>query len=75
MSAFRVWHDPDLAVKVILSVPAKIGEMKRMDLYIKVEVELDETEDPDKVAAEICRVIQKLYPVRSAELSNAVAKE
>ena len=49
--------------------------MKRMDLYIKVEVELDETEDPDKVAAEICRVIQKLYPVRSAELSNAVAKE
>lgn len=49
--------------------------MKRMDLYIKVEVELDETEKPDKVAAEICRVVQKLYPVRSAELSSAVAKE
>ena len=44
-----------------------------MDLYIKVEVELDEAEKPDKVAAEICRVIQKLYVVRSAELSSAVA--
>ncbi len=49
--------------------------MKRMDLYIKVEVELDEGEKPDKVADEICRVIKKLYAVRSAELSNAVAKE
>jgi hypothetical protein len=49
--------------------------MKRMDLYIKVEVELDETEKPEKIAAEICRVVQKLYPVRSAELSSAVARE
>ncbi len=49
--------------------------MKRMDLYIKVEIELDETEKPDKIADEICRVVQKLYPVRRAELSSAVAKE
>jgi hypothetical protein len=49
--------------------------MKRVDLYIKVEVELDETEKADKVAEEICRVIKKMYVVRSAELSNAVAKE
>jgi hypothetical protein len=49
--------------------------MKRMDLYIKVEVELDEDEKPDKVANEICRVVQKLYVVRKAELSSAVAKE
>jgi hypothetical protein len=49
--------------------------MQRLDLYIKVEVELEEEEKPDKVAAEICRVVQKLYVVRSAELSSAVAKE
>lgn len=49
--------------------------MQRMDLYIKVEVELDEGEKPEKVADEICRVIQKIYVVRSAELSNLVEKE
>jgi hypothetical protein len=58
-----------------LRASEKIEEMKRMDLYIKVEVELDEAEKPDKVAAEICRVVQKLYAVRSAELSSAVAQE
>ncbi len=50
-------------------------EMKRIDLYIKVEVELEEDEKPEKVANEICRVVQKLYPVRSAELSSMVPKE
>jgi hypothetical protein len=46
-----------------------------MDLYIKVEVELEEDEKPDKVADEICRAIQKIYVVRSAELSNLIEKE
>jgi len=49
--------------------------MKRVDLYIKVEVEVDEGETPEKVAAEICRQLQKMYIVRSAELSNAVSRE
>lgn len=49
--------------------------MKRMHLYIKVEVELDEGETPDRIANEICRVIRKLYAVRAAELSSAVARE
>jgi hypothetical protein len=48
---------------------------KRVVLYIKVEVELDETESPDRVAREICRNVEKIYVVRSAELSSAVAKE
>ena len=45
------------------------------DLYIKVEVELDEEEELERVAAEICRQIEKLYAVRSAELSNSVVRE
>lgn len=49
--------------------------MKRVDLYIKVEVELDEAETPERVAREICRQVEKIYVVRKAELSNAVAKE
>ena len=49
--------------------------MKRLDLYIKVEVELDETEKPEKIAEEICRVIQKIYVVRSAELSSTIAQD
>jgi hypothetical protein len=49
--------------------------MRRVDLYIKVEVELDENEEPERVAREICRQLEKNYVVRSAELSNAVTKE
>jgi hypothetical protein len=49
--------------------------MKRLDLYIKVELELDEEEKPERVAAEICRQLEKLYVVRRAEVSNAVARE
>jgi hypothetical protein len=49
--------------------------MQRVDLFIKVEVELDEDEKPERVAREICRQIEKIYVVRSAELSNAVVRE
>ncbi len=49
--------------------------MKRVDLYIKVQVDLEEDEKPERVAGEICRQIEKLYFVRSAELSNAVVRE
>jgi hypothetical protein len=53
----------------------QIKEMKRVDLYIKVEVELDDEETPEKVAREICRQVEKIYVVRKAELSNAVARD
>ena len=49
--------------------------MKRVDLYIKVELELDKEEKPERVAGEICRQLEKIYFVRSAELSNAVTRE
>ena len=49
--------------------------MKRVDLYIKVQVDLEEDEKPERVGGEICRQIEKLYVVRSAELSNAVVRE
>ena len=49
--------------------------MQRVDLYVKVEVELEEDETPERVANEICRMLQKMYFVRSAELSSAVPRE
>jgi hypothetical protein len=49
--------------------------MKRVDLYIKVELEIDEDEKTEKVAGEIVRQLERLYVVRRAEVSNAVARE
>ena len=49
--------------------------MQRVDLYIKVEVVLNEEEKPERVAREICRQVEKIYVVRSAELSNMVARD
>jgi hypothetical protein len=51
------------------------GQMQRVDMYIKVEVELDEDEKPERVAAEICRQIEKIYVVRSAELSSTITRD
>lgn len=49
--------------------------MQKVDLYIKVTVDLEEEEKPERVAGEICRQLEKLYMVRSAELSNTVVRE
>jgi hypothetical protein len=49
--------------------------MQRVDLYIKVVVDVEEDETPEKVAREICRQIEKIYVVRTAELSSAVVRE
>jgi hypothetical protein len=46
--------------------------MPRTDLFIKVEIEHADGERPERLAAEICRNIRKIYGVRSAELSNSV---
>ena len=47
----------------------------RADVYVKVEVDLDEREKPDRLASEIVRVIRKLYGVRAAEVSSIVERE
>ena len=47
----------------------------RFDLYVKIELDLPESEQPDKLAAEICRQLQKIYGVRNAEVQNTVRVE
>ncbi|HVO99507.1 MAG TPA: hypothetical protein VMT15_15660 [Bryobacteraceae bacterium] len=49
--------------------------MPRMDLYLKVEIDIDEKERPERIASEICRVIRKIYGVRAAEVSSIVERE
>ena len=49
--------------------------MQRVDLFIKVEVDVEEDEKLERVAAEICRQIEKIYVVRSAELSSSMVHD
>jgi hypothetical protein len=45
------------------------------NLFIKVRIEHDDEEAPQKLGAEICRQIMKIYGVRQAEVSNFTAAE
>ncbi len=49
--------------------------MSRTNLFFKVEIEHEESEKPERLGEEICRQLQKIYGVRSAELSNFTAAE
>ncbi len=42
----------------------------RTHLFIKVVVEHDPKEEPEKLGAELCRQLEKSYVVRQAELSS-----
>jgi hypothetical protein len=42
----------------------------RTNLFIKVVVEHDETESPEKLGAELCRQLERSYIVREAELAS-----
>jgi hypothetical protein len=49
--------------------------MRRTDVYLKVELDLDPNESPERVAAEICRIINRVYSVRKAEVSSIMPRE
>ncbi len=53
--------------------------MARTHVYLKVELDLPESqkdkERPERVASEICRVIQRVYGVRSVEVSSIMERE
>jgi hypothetical protein len=46
----------------------------RAHLFLKVEIEYGEDEDPEKIGEEISRQLRKLYVVRSVELSSVVTQ-
>ena len=47
----------------------------RSDLFFKVEIEHEEDEDLQALSHEIARQIQKIYCVRSAQLSSVTSKD
>lgn len=49
--------------------------MLRTDLHIKVELEHNEDEKPQKLAAEISRQLMRIYGVRNVEISNIVSEQ
>jgi hypothetical protein len=44
--------------------------MQNIDIYLKVEVDLDEGESPERFSQELARMIEKMYSVRRAEVQN-----
>ena len=42
----------------------------RTNLFLKVVVEHDEDESPEKLGAELCRQLERSFLVREAELSS-----
>jgi hypothetical protein len=42
---------------------------------LKVEIDIDVKEQPERLALEICRQIRRVYGVRAAELLNVVDRE
>ncbi len=42
----------------------------RTNLFIKVVVEHEEKESPEKLGTELCRQLERSYIVRKAELSS-----
>lgn len=47
----------------------------RTDVYLKVELDLDDDESAERVASEIVQRLRKLYGVRQAEVSSIVERE
>lgn len=48
--------------------------MARTDIYIKVTVDHDEDESPDRLGREICRQVERVYGVRITEVQNFVTR-
>ena len=46
----------------------------RTDIYVKVVIDHDEQDKPERLAAEICRQIENVYGVRAAEMTNYVTR-
>ena len=49
--------------------------MARTNLYLKIELDLDPKESPERVAAEISRAIRRVYGVRKVEVSSMIERE
>jgi hypothetical protein len=49
--------------------------MRRTDVYLKIELVLSDKDNAEKIAQEICRKIQHVHEVKSAEVSSIVERD
>lgn len=49
--------------------------MQCLDIHIKVELELDNSERPQRVAQELERILNRHYCVRRAEVTSIVNRD
>jgi hypothetical protein len=49
--------------------------MRRVDIYVKVELILNDKDDAQKIAQEICRKTVLVHEVKSAEVSSIVERD
>ncbi len=49
--------------------------MKRTDVFIKVELAVNDRKEVERIAGELCRMLQRAYGVRTVEVTNTVEKE
>ena len=48
--------------------------MQRIQVYLKVVVEADDDERPDKLTTELQRVLKRVHGVREVELTNSTVE-
>lgn len=48
--------------------------MQRIQVYLKVVVEVDDDERPDKLTTELQRVLKRVHGVREVELTNSTVE-
>lgn len=47
--------------------------MARLQIYLKVTIDTEENEDrPERLGAELCRHVAKVYGVKTAEVTNVI---
>jgi hypothetical protein len=46
--------------------------MQNVDIYIKVEADLNDDENVKRFSEELSRIIKKVYGVRKAEVTNVI---
>lgn len=51
-----------------------LSSMQRIQVYLKVVVEADDEERPDKLTTELQRVLKRVHGVREVELTNSTVE-
>jgi hypothetical protein len=51
-----------------------ISSMQRIQLYLKIVIEADDDERPEKLAGEVQRLLRRVHGVKEVELTNSTSE-